>query len=271
MSGTKDTEGTEEVAEVAEAEEVTEARVGALRPSLELLWGTGERPARGPKRGLSLAAVVEAGVRIADAEGIDALSMRRLANELGTGTMSLYRYVPGKTELLDLMLDTVQGEQVAMHDPTRAEDWRGAVTAIAYGTLELHRRHPWLLKVNESRTLLGPGSLRGLEVSLTGLRGLTGFSDPELISVLMAVQSFATGTARRETETTEAAEETGLSYESFWEGQRPYLERAMTSGDYPVMAALSEDAFTPSFDHFAFGLERLLDGFAVLVAERARR
>ncbi len=257
MSETKDT-----------ADGAVETGTAALRPSLELLWGTGERPARGPKRGLSLEAVVRAAVRIADAEGIDTLSMRRLAGELGTGTMSLYRYVPGKTELLDLMLDHVQGDLIEEYDPAAAEDWRGAVTAIAYGTLELHRRHPWLLKVNQTRALLGPGSLRGMEAAMTGLRGMTGFSDPELISVLMAVQSLAAGIARMEIEAREAAEETGLDDDAFWAGQRPYLEKAMLSGDYPVMASLSEDTFGPAFDHFAFGLERLVDGFGVLVDQR---
>ncbi|GAA3488840.1 TetR/AcrR family transcriptional regulator [Streptomyces cremeus] len=257
MSDTKDT-----------ADGAVEAGTAALRPSLELLWGAGERPARGPKRGLSLETVVGAAVRIADAEGIDTLSMRRLAGELGTGTMSLYRYVPGKTELLDLMLDHVQVELIEEYDPAAAEDWRGAVRAIAYGTLALHRRHPWLLRVNQSRVLLGPGSLRSMEVSMAGLRDLTDFSDPELVSVLMAVQSLAAGSARMEIEAREAAEEMGLDNDAFWAGQLPYLEKAMRSGNYPVMASLSEDAFSPAFDHFAFGLERLIDGFGVLVDQR---
>ncbi|MGO4423231.1 TetR/AcrR family transcriptional regulator, partial [Streptomyces sp. MCAF7] len=81
---------------------------GDISRSLELLWGTGERPSRGPKRGLTLERIVTAAIAVADAEGLAAVSMRRLSAELGTGTMSLYRYVPGKAELLDLMLDQVQ-------------------------------------------------------------------------------------------------------------------------------------------------------------------
>ncbi|MFI5807267.1 TetR/AcrR family transcriptional regulator [Streptomyces sp. NPDC051561] len=242
-------------------------RAAALRPSLDLLWGTGERPARGPKRGLSLDAIVDEAVRIADAEGLDTLSMRRLASELGTGTMSLYRYVPGKTELLDLMLDRVQGEGTAHHNPAEADGWREAVSRIAHGHLELHRRHPWLLKVNQTRALLGPKTLHSLEASLTGMRDMTGFSDPELLSVIIAVQSFASGVVRMEIEATEAAEETGLDHDTFWKGQQPYLEKAMLSGEYPVMAALSEETFGP-FDHFTFGLDRLLDGFAHLLKTR---
>ncbi|MFD3517801.1 TetR/AcrR family transcriptional regulator [Streptomyces sp. NPDC058657] len=270
MSDTKDTDGTDQASGNV-PDDVTRARQGAMRPSLELLWGTGERPARGPKRGLSLETIVDAAVKVADTEGLDTLSMRRLAGELGTGTMSLYRYVPGKTELLDLMLDRVQGETAESHNPAEQPGWREALAALAHGTLDLHRRHPWLLKVNQSRALLGPRTLRSLELSLKGLRGMTGFSDPELLSVIIAVQSFATGIARMEAEVAEAVEETGLDQDAFWRGQQPYLERAMMSGDYPVMAALSADTFDAAFDHFAFGLERLTAGFAVLVAEREAR
>ena len=82
---------------------------GDLSRSLELLWGTREPATRGPKAELSLERIVDAAVALADREGLGALSMRRVATELGVGTMSLYRHVPGKGELLDLMLDRVGG------------------------------------------------------------------------------------------------------------------------------------------------------------------
>ncbi|MGH1552145.1 TetR/AcrR family transcriptional regulator [Streptomyces sp. L7] len=81
---------------------------GDIDRTLELLWDTGPRPSRGPKPGLSVDRIVDAAIRIADEEGLDAVSMRRVATDLGTGAMSLYRYVPGKAELLDLMLDRVR-------------------------------------------------------------------------------------------------------------------------------------------------------------------
>ncbi|MER6997574.1 TetR/AcrR family transcriptional regulator [Streptomyces sp. NPDC000410] len=239
------------------------------RSSLELLWGTGERPSRGPKPGIGLDRIVTAAVEVADAEGLDAVSMRRVATELGVGTMSLYRYVPGKAELLDLMLDRVQAESLAA-EPPREVDWREAIGILARSYRALFHAHPWLLKVNEARSALGPSTLRGLELCLTGLKGM-GLTDPETISVIITVQSFATGIARMEIQTVEAAKETGVSHEEFWEGQRPYLERAMTSGEFPHMAALAEDTFRTDFDHFAFGLARLLDGFEALVKSRAAR
>ncbi|MER5973204.1 TetR/AcrR family transcriptional regulator [Streptomyces sp. NPDC002055] len=234
--------------------------------SLELLWGTGERPSRGPKPGLSLDRIVTAAVEVADAEGLAAVSMRRVSTELGVGTMSLYRYVPGKAELLDLMLDRVQAESLAA-DPPRAADWRATVGLLARSHRELFHRHTWLIEVNEARSALGPSTLRGLELCLTGLRSM-GLSGPETISVIIAVQSFATGIARMEIQSAQAAEETGVSHEEFWEGQRPFLERAMQSGQFPHMATLSEDTFSQDFDHFGFGLERLMDGLEALVARR---
>src|SRR4051794_26350466 len=113
---------------------------GDITRTLDLLWNTGRRPSRGPKPGLTLDRVVEAAVEVADRDGLGALSMRRIAAELGTGTMSLYRYVPGKAELLDLMLDRVQRPS---EDPADFGDggWRPALEALAHATLALYRRH----------------------------------------------------------------------------------------------------------------------------------
>ncbi|MFJ1776470.1 TetR/AcrR family transcriptional regulator [Streptomyces anulatus] len=245
---------------------------GDIARSLELLWGTGERPSRGPKPGLTLDRIVTAAVAVADAEGLAAVSMRRLSTELGTGTMSLYRYVPGKAELLDLMLDRVLGEPLPSGtDPVDAAappaDWRASIDAMARTYLDNLRRHPWLLKINQARTVLGPSALRGLELSLTALRSM-GLRDPELISVIITVNSFVEGLARTRADAAEAVRETGLSDQEFWDNQSPYLERAMLSGAYPMMASLSEDTFSAEFDHFAFGLGRLIAGFEALVEER---
>lgn len=245
----------------------TTAGGGDIGRSLELLWGTGDRPSRGPKPALTLGRIVTAAVSIADAEGLDALSMRRLSTDLGTGTMSLYRYVPGKAELLDLMLDHVLGEPLTDAPSDAPADWRAALDTMAHTYLEQLSRHPWLLKINQARTVLGPSALRGLELALARIRGM-GLTDQELISTIITVNSFVEGIARTRLQTTEAVQQTGLSNDAFWEDQRPYLERAMRSGGYPLMAALSEDAFSYDVDHFVFGLQRLLDGFDVLVEQR---
>ncbi|MFD8436324.1 TetR/AcrR family transcriptional regulator C-terminal domain-containing protein [Streptomyces microflavus] len=251
----------------------TTAGSGDIARSLELLWGGGERPSRGPKPGLTLDRIVTAAVAVADAEGLPAVSMRRLSTELGTGTMSLYRYVPGKAELLDLMLDRVLGEPLSAEPdrPAGADgtpgDWRVAIDAMAHTYLDNLRRHPWLLKINQARTVLGPSALRGLELALSALRSM-GLRDPELIGVIITVNSFVEGLARTQGDAAEAVAQTGLSDEQFWDSQRPYLERAMLSGAYPMMAGMSEDTFSADFDHFDFGLQRLIAGFEALVRER---
>lgn len=247
----------------------TTAGAGDIQRSLELLWGTGERPSRGPKPGLTLDRIVSKAIEVADAEGLAAVSMRRLSTELGTGTMSLYRYVPGKAELLDLMLDRAQDEANNREGESPADegDWRAAVDSMARAYFAQLHSHPWLLKINQARTALGPSAVMGLELALRHLRGM-GLSDPEMISVIITVNSYVEGLVRTHLNELEASQQTGLSEEQFWESQRPFLEQAMTSGTYPLMATLSEEAFGSEFDHFEFGLSRILDGFEVLVESR---
>ncbi|MCX4906521.1 TetR/AcrR family transcriptional regulator [Streptomyces sp. NBC_00878] len=238
---------------------------GDITRTLHLLWDTGPRPSRGPKPGLTLDRIVEAAVRIADADGLEAVSMRRLSTELGTGTMSLYRYVPGKGELLDLMLDRVQ--RSAADTSVFGENWRSTLEVLGRESLALYQRHPWLLKVNQSRPVLGPSAIDGMEKVISRIRPM-GLSDPELVSVVILIDSYVTGAARTQLYAQEAEHRTGLTDAEFWAAQAPVLEQVMTSGRYPVMASLAEDAFGPDFDHFDFGLQRILDGLETLVQRR---
>ncbi|MDT0572236.1 TetR/AcrR family transcriptional regulator [Streptomyces sp. DSM 3412] len=239
---------------------------GDIVRTQQLLWDTGPRPSRGPKPGLTLDRIVEAAVQVADAEGLHALSMRRVATELGTGTMSLYRYLPGKAELLDLMLDRVQRPS---ENPADLGDggWRSALEAMGRATLALYRRHPWLLQVNQSRPVLGPSALDGMEKVLSRIKSM-GLTDPELISAVIAVDGYVVGAARTQLYAQEAELRTGLTDVEFWQAQAPVLEELMLSGRYPVLAGLSEDAFGTDFDHFEFGLQRILDGLEVFVTRR---
>ncbi|WP_329386246.1 TetR/AcrR family transcriptional regulator [Streptomyces sp. NBC_01716] len=242
---------------------------GDVSRSLELLWGTGERATQGPKPGLTLGRIVTAAVELADAEGLAAVSMRRLSTELGAGTMSLYRHVPGRAELVDLMLDRVQGETAhPAEDAAAAPNWRGTVEAAARGELALYQAHPWLLSVNQTRPVLGPGAVGGMEAMLAGIKDM-GLTDPELISVIIMVSGYVSGVARTQVHAVEARTATGISDDEFWRAQEPVLAAVMTSGRFPLMAGLSAEAFGPGFDHFEFGLQRLLDGLAVLVERRA--
>lgn len=239
---------------------------GDVVRTLELLWDTGRRPSRGPRPGLTVDRIVEAAIRIADTEGLEAVSMRRVAAELGTGAMSLYRYVPGKAELLALMLDRVQRPT---KNPADLGDgtWRSALEALARATLALYRRHPWLLGVNQSHGLLGPSALDGMEKVLSRIRSM-GLSDPELVSAIVMIDSYVVGAARTQVYQEEAERSSGMTTTDFYAAQAPFLEKIMATGRYPVLASLSEDTWSPAFDHFEFGLQRILDGLEVLVEQR---
>ncbi|MFE9769856.1 TetR/AcrR family transcriptional regulator [Streptomyces sp. NPDC005808] len=239
---------------------------GDIQRTLELLWDTGKRPSRGPKPGLTLEGIVEAAIRVADADGLEAVSMRRVATELGTGAMSLYRYVPGKGELLDLMLDRVQRPS---ENPADLGDgsWRSALEALGRATLALYRRHPWLLQVNQSRPILGPSALDGMEKMLSRIKPM-GLSDPELVSAIVMIDGYVVGAARTQVYQEEAERRTGLTDAEFWQAHMPIFEKVMADGSHPFLAALSEDAFGTDFDHFEFGLQRILDGLETFVSRR---
>jgi AcrR family transcriptional regulator len=241
---------------------------GDLRRSLDLLWGLDEPSNRGPKRGLSLERIVATAVAVADADGLEALSMRRVAGELGVGAMSLYRYVPGKAELIDLMRDAVN----KMDDTGRFDaslGWRALLERIARWTWQLCVAHPWVLQVDRARPLLGPNALDGLEVAIGCLRDVR-LSDREKFTLLVAVDGFVTGVARTHLNAVRPGRPPGMSDAEFWTTQSSSLHRAMESGRYPRLASLGPAAFSNSAeDIFDFGLQRFLDGVAAFLATRA--
>jgi AcrR family transcriptional regulator len=238
--------------------------------SLELLWSARQRPARGPKPALTLDQIVSAAIMIADTDGLDALSMRRVARELHVGTMSLYRYLPGKAELLDLMLDAVSdpGKEIAQ---SQGKDWRDTLELIARGARDRYLTHPWLLQVNWSRPVVGPNTLAGLEFAIGVIGGL-GLTDQERLTLMITLDGFVTGVTRSQLHSVAAVETTGVSDEEFWTRHYPVLGKAMASGEYPTMAALSEDTFSLGWDEtFDWGLQRVLDGVEALVESRRSR
>lgn len=231
----------------------------------ELLWNGLPETTKGPRPTLTLDQVVAAGIAIADAEGIEALSMRRLAKELGMGTMSLYRYVPGKPELISLMLDRVLGAP-ADQFADLGDDWRAVLDRAARDGRRTYLLHRWLLQVNVARSLIGPSSMASIDATLAALRSLP-MSDRDKLSVITAIDGFVVGTVRTELLYEKGAEETGVSDEEFWELQIPYFNAAMETGRYPTMMALDEDAFDgPWEETFELGLSAMLDGLELRVA-----
>ena len=142
-------------------------------------------------------AIAKAALAIADAEGFDAVSMRRIAERLGAGTMTLYHYVRTKAELVALMDDALMGE-IVLPEGTLPNDWREALTAIARRTREVFRRHPWAL-VSMQGAVPGPNGARHFEQSLAAL-SRTSFNRRTKLELLALVDDFVFGHVLRAAE-----------------------------------------------------------------------
>ncbi|HEX6360236.1 TetR/AcrR family transcriptional regulator [Actinophytocola sp.] len=232
----------------------------AMADTMALLWGTKPAPTRGRKPGMTVEEIVTAAVRIADADGLDALSMRRVADELGVGTMSLYRYLPGKTELYELMLDTVLGEG----GPPRTDPagWRASLATFARQSLAGYRRHPWLLEASLSRGLMGPNQTAAIDALLRILSG-TGLTNGQRMAVVGLVTSYVQGRARQLAETVRAEQRSGMSDGQFWREFAPLLEPHLDA--FPALATVWRDDELSWEDEFEFGLDRVLDGIEAYV------
>lgn len=248
----------------------TYSGAGNLAATLDLLWGTQEPPSRGPKPSLSVEQVVRTAIAVADADGLDGLSMRRVADELSVGTMSLYRYVPGKSELVDLMVDVVQAELPTDTEPGGPQTWRDGLTKVGRAEYALYKRHPWLLRISQARPLFGPHSMAAYDAALRTVDGL-GLTVHEMASMAAAVSCYVQGTARITVEFDTAARRSGISDEQWWGAQLPLMTAAFAQGRYPTLAAVYEGGAYDSEDDFfsfEFGLQRVLDGIGVFISAR---
>ena len=237
---------------------------------LELLWRTEEAagPRRGPRPALTVDQVVDAAIAIADRDGLDALTMRHLAESLGVGAMALYTYVPGKAELLDLMLDRVYAE--LPHAPW-PDDWRERLTTLALDNRALYVAHPWAASLSPGRPPLGPGLMAKYERELRALEGLD-LSDLEMDAALTFLLDFVRASAAATHHTRDAQRASGMTDEEWWAASAPVLERVLDPDAFPTAARVGTaagsahgSAYSP--DHaWRFGLERVLDGLAALIA-----
>ncbi|AUX39925.1 TetR family transcriptional regulator [Sorangium cellulosum] len=238
--------------------------------SLELLWGVRKRPSRGPKPGLSLDRIVRAAIELADGEGFSALSMQRVAAALGFTTMSLYRYVPSKAELLDLMLDTVARELPLVDDVPGG--WRAKLEASALADWALYHRHPWFLHVTPVRPVMGPNGMAVYDAELRAVSGI-GLTDREVLDVVHLVDGYVRGAARLSVDAAEAEQETGVTDEQWWSERTYFWDRLFDPARLPTMARMMRSG---AFDEhpfveagFLFGLQRVLDGIEALVRSRS--
>ena len=236
--------------------------------SLKLLWEGNEPPKRGPRPKVDLMALVRAASEIADAEGLGAVSTRRVAEKVGISPMSFYTYIPGKAELLDLMLDTVSGIEIGEVPQFDPQGWRANLTLMATGLRDYYLRHPWVLDLATHRPVLGPGTMSAYEFALRAVDGL-GLTPIEMDLVVTTISAFAIGAARPQAQARKVREATGLSDDQWWHTIEPYLSTrdfspyTVANRIGPIVGELY-GLGDPDMA-FKFGIERLLDGFAVLI------
>jgi len=228
-----------------------------------------ERSGPGRRPGYSRRQIVESAVRIADAEGLDAATMRRIGQELGTGAMSLYRYVPRRDDLIDLMLDAVLGEVELPERP--GGDWRADLALVAHQTRAAGLRHPWQATLAR-RPTLGPNLLRIYDFSLAALDGF-GLHVDEMISLCGMVGDYVASAVRDEIGWLDQARHTGLD-RAQWMAQYvgPYVRQVVESGRYPMFnRAIREGriAHLPPDERFQYGLDRVLNGVAAALVPPA--
>lgn len=227
----------------------------------EVIWARPERTGRGPKPAYSRRDIADAAVRIADADGIDAVSMRRVAAELGCGTMSLYNYVPRKEDLYELMVDAASAEYELPETPSG--DWRADMTGLARQTRAIMYRHPWLSRVMTTAYGFSPQALRYLEWCLGCLEPLD--VDPGLKMQLIAlVNGTVMATVRNEQAVAERSRGLPWSEEEEQAVRGAYLMAQVTTGAYPHLAALLAASTGPvdPEEIFEQTIARLLDSFA---------
>lgn len=224
------------------------------------IWGLAEHGERGPKPKHSRASIADTAVRLADAEGLDAVTMRRIAAELGMGTMSLYNYVPTKDHLLQLMIDQVAGEYAYPRGP--APQMRPAIADLARQGREITLRHPWLPRVLQRPQAIGPNALRYVEYFL-GLLADSGLDTVTKMEVLAMVNGFAIMYGGMQAALTEERARTGITAQEQAAAQVTTLVTAAASGRYPNLAAALAGARPPDRDPddiFDSCVMRLIDG-----------
>jgi AcrR family transcriptional regulator len=243
------------------------ARVKDDARTLALLWRRQERPARS---GLTMGTVVETAIRVADEEGLDAVTMRRLADILGVGTMSLYSHVPGKAELVDLMWDgALAGLYADTDEPKRQPGYRAGIEFIAQRNRALFEGHPWLLELNNMRPLIGPNAATKYEAELRVFDGI-GLSDLEIDAVASQLWAHVYASCRWAEEDRRAQQDTGLTEVEWWARTMPMLERVMF-GDFPVASRIGPKAAemrmpeTSTEHHFRWGVEVVVQTVAALI------
>jgi len=236
--------------------------------TLRLLWRAQSppagRPRRGPRRGTNVDSVVAAAVALADEDGLAAVTMRQLADRLGLGPMSLYTYVPGRGELVDLMLDDAYA-RMPRHQ-TDVQPWQQRVRTVADDNHALHARHPWAAHVSTLRPPLGPGQMRKYEYELAAFAG-SGLDDLQTDDALTLLLTFVRANARDSSHAASTRQASNGDDQSWWNTAGPLLADVLDTDTYPLatrVGAAAGAAHASAHDPqhaYTFGLDRIIDSF----------
>jgi AcrR family transcriptional regulator len=231
-----------------------------------VIWNRPERAARGPAPSLSRQQIARAAVTLADTSGIEAVSMRTLAGELGVGATSLYRYVDRRDELIELMVDAVMGND--LHFEIRG-DWRLDLRSFAHGLRTMILHHPWMAVPSAGLRNFGPNTAGQYEQVLGLVDGL-GLEIDEMLLMVETIDAYVRGRALEELSEQEAIRRSGMDRQEWMQTQTPYIESLIDSGRYPLLTRVVFDARSPHdpdrLEHsFDLGLERVLDGLAMML------
>lgn len=232
--------------------------------------GSRRRRTREPEQELTVGRIVQAAVEIADAEGLTALSLRRVATELDVATMTLYRHVAGKDELVLLMAEEVFAEDPLPDPPPPG--WRARLELIARLQWAIHRRHPWLVQVMSlTRPKPAPKAMAHTEWALRAVAGL-GLDPVTMLYVHIATFGYVRGMAVNFELEAQAEQETGITDEQWMQAQGSALTTMLSSGAFPLLASVvtRRDLDLDLDTMFEFGLSCVLDGIGVLIERRAR-
>lgn len=235
---------------------------------LQVLWHGEDSTRPGPRRGVDLRTIADAGVKIADAEGLPAVSMRRLAAELGFTTMALYRYVAAKSELLMLVTDSAYGPPNLPSDPTAS--WRERLSAWADANRRVIVAHPWILQLHVTEPPLTPNQVGWLEIGLDAL-ARTPLTEQEKLSSMLLVDVYVRGQLRLSLGVNPGGAD--LPEAALLYGRR--LASLVDPVAYPritaaVLSGALDDETDLTTDEFDFGLSTVLDGVATLIARHDR-
>jgi AcrR family transcriptional regulator len=213
--------------------------------------------------------IVETAVRLADAEGIAAVSMRRIGVELGVPTMSLYRWMPSKDDLTTHMLDVTLGG-IDWPQPPPA-GWRAQLEVVARAQWAITREHPWVAQLlSMTRPQLAPNAMMHTEWSMRALSGL-GLSGGEALRISLTLVSFGIGTALAVDNELQAQRDTGITSEEWMDRQEAQTRAIFASGRYPFLAHFAEhEDFDAELDVlFETGLAVILDGVERFLERKA--